>query len=155
MKKLLKTFLLLLISFYSFSQNKNSAFKSVDQKIFNLPVYKSENLDSLSKSLTKDFSTEKEKVRAVYDWVANNISYNTPKFIERSKHGNELLKMRDDSEDAEKIIHSRSAVCEGYSNLVKVLCNKSGIACEIIEGIWRPENGSDDLHAWNVVKIDG
>ena len=155
MKSFLKTFLFLLISFNSFSQNKNSVFESVDAKVLSLPAYKSDDLDSLSVLLTKDFSTEAEKVRAVYFWVANNISYNTPKFIERTKQGNELSKKRDESESAEKIIHSRKAVCEGYSNLVKELCNKSGIECEVVEGIGRPDKSRGDLHAWNAVKING
>jgi hypothetical protein len=155
MKRLWITFLLLQISFYSFSQNKNSRFESVDAKISSLPAYKSDDLDSLSVLLTKDFSAEAEKVRAVYFWVANNISYNTPKFIERTKKANELSKRRDESESAEEIIHSRKAVCEGYSNLVKKLCNKSGIKCEVVEGIGRPDNFRGDLHAWNAVKING
>jgi len=143
------------VSFSGFSQNKNAAFTAVDDKVLKLPEYRSENLDSLAKILTADLPGEKEKVRAIYAWVANNISYNVPKYAERSKRANEFSKKQDVSEAAEIIIEKRKAVCEGYSNLVKALCDRSGIVCEVISGIGRPGENQHDLHAWNAVKIDG
>ncbi|MEO5572669.1 MAG: transglutaminase domain-containing protein, partial [Bacteroidia bacterium] len=154
MKLVSKIIFLVLISFYSFSQNKNSVFESVDAKILNLPAYKSDDLDTLSELITKDFSTESEKVRAVYVWVANNISYNTEKYFAGRNRLSELSGEQVEGESAEEIISSRQAVCEGYSNLLKALCTKAGISCEVIEGIGRPENDAD-LHAWNAIDIDG
>ena len=154
MKKLIKTFLLFHIFFYSFSQNKNVAFTTVDSKILNLPAYNSGNLDSLSQLLTKDFSAQAEKVRAIYVWVANNISYDTQKYFSGRKKISALSGYEATEEAADNIIRSRKAVCEGYSNLVKALCIRAGIQCEVIEGIGRPHN-EDDLHAWNIINIDG
>ncbi|HKR06547.1 MAG TPA: transglutaminase domain-containing protein [Bacteroidia bacterium] len=155
MKKSFSIVLGILVSSFCFSQNSKSEFSAVDEKVLNLPSYNSENLDSLSNLLTKDFSTDIEKVRAVYVWVANNISYNVPKYEERSKLANAIQKKADLSESAENIIQKRKAVCEGYSNLMKALCNSAGITCEVIEGIGRPEKTKSDLHAWNAVKTGG
>ncbi len=146
---------MLFISTACFSQNKKSPFQNVDDKILKLPAYNSDNLDSLAILLTKEFSTEKEKVRAIFVWVANNVSYNVPKYAERNRMMNVILKKADDGESAVNVIRSRKAVCEGYSNLIKALCNKSGIACETIQGIGRPDQKPADLHGWNAVKIDG
>ena len=155
MNNFLKIFFLIVVPFSGFSQNKNAAFTSVDDKILNLAEYQSENSDSLVKILTKDFSTEIEKVRALFVWVANNISYNVPKYAERSRQANAIQKKPDLSESAENIIQKRKAVCEGYSNLMEALCTKAGIHCVVVEGIGRPEKNQNDLHAWNAVKIDG
>jgi exonuclease VII small subunit len=155
MNSFLKILFLVVIPFFSLSQNRNSAFAALDDKIFNLPEYRSENTDSLVKILTKDFSSETEKVRAVFVWVANNISYNVPKYAERSRQANVIQKKADLSESAENIIQKRKAVCEGYSNLMEALCTKAGIQCVVVEGIGRPEKNQNDLHAWNAVKIDG
>jgi hypothetical protein len=151
----LKILLLLFIPFLCFSQNKKSEYSTVDNKILALSLYKADNLDSLAVLLTKDFSSEKEKTRAVYFWVANNITYNIPKYAERRNAMNVILKKKDESEAAEKIIQTRKAICEGYSNLVKALCDRAGVRCEIVEGIGQPQKNQYDLHAWNAVMIEG
>ncbi|MFI5219498.1 MAG: transglutaminase domain-containing protein [Bacteroidia bacterium] len=112
-------------------------------------------METLAQTITKDFLTEKEKARAIYVWVADNIAYDVAKYAERSHAMNVILKKKDESQSAEKILKKRKAVCEGYSNLVKELCNKSGIICEMIDGISYVQKKHYELHAWNVVKIDG
>ncbi|MEP7169430.1 MAG: transglutaminase domain-containing protein [Bacteroidota bacterium] len=155
MKKSFSIVLLFFISSFCFSQNSKSEFATVDEKVLNLPAYNSENLDSLATLLTKDFSTDLEKVRSIFDWVANNISYNVPKYAERRKLANVIFTKPDLTESPENIFIKRKAVCEGYSNLIKALCDKAGITCKFIEGIGRPVENQNDFHAWNAVKIDG
>ena len=151
----LKILLFLFFPFFCFSQHTKSSFAKIDTVISKMPAYKSNNLDSLTDLLTKDFSTEKEKTRAIYFWVANNITYNVPKYAERRNAMNVILKKKDESESAEKIIQTRKAVCEGYSNLFKALCDRAGIRCEAVEGIGQPQRNQYDLHAWNAVMIEG
>ena len=43
-----------------------------------------------------------------------------------------------------------SAICEGYAKAFKLLCNRAGIACEIVGGT---VNG--EAHMWNYVQIGG
>lgn len=152
--KVFKTILLLFICTAGFCQDKKSAYSAVDDKTLKLSAFSANNLDSLSQLLTKNFSAEEEKVRAIYVWVANNIAYDMQKYLERKNLANMILKKKDNSESAEKIFAKRKAVCEGYSNLVKALCNKAGITCELVEGIGRPLKNQYDLHAWNAVKIN-
>lgn len=46
------------------------------------------------------------------------------------------------------------AVCEGYSEAMKLLCDLSSIECLFISG--KSKSGSDWIdHAWNIVKVDG
>src|SRR3954469_11498263 len=153
MKFLFKIGLLLLFTSACFSQDKKFSFHNVDQKVLSLPPFNSADIGQLSALLTKDYSAEAEKARAIYVWVANNISYNVPKYDEWRKKQNNPQTKQDVSEAAENIMVKRKAVCEGYSNLVKALCDKAGITCAVIEGIGRPEGNKEDLHAWNAVKI--
>lgn len=145
---------ILFFSYSCFAQNKNSEYSSVDEKIKKLKVDDNNDLESLSKTITKDFSTEKEKVRAIYFWVANNIAYDIPKYISRSRAAKVILIKKDQSQSTEKILKKRKAVCEGYSNLVKELCSKTGIDCEIVDGIACVQKRNYEFHAWNAVKVD-
>lgn len=47
-----------------------------------------------------------------------------------------------------------SAVCEGYTGAMKLLCDLSGIECIIVTGKAR-NNGIYEDHSWNMVRIDG
>ena len=70
--KLLLSLIFFLFSVYCFSQNGIFGFASFKAK---------DNLitspDTLSKQLTASYTTELEKVRSIFNWITDNISYNT------------------------------------------------------------------------------
>lgn len=45
-------------------------------------------------------------------------------------------------------------VCDGYSSLFKLLCDKAGIPCVMVVG-WAAQTAGNEYHAWNVIRIDG
>lgn len=120
----------------------------------------------LSQALTEPFQSDLEKVRSIFTWIAENISYRTKKRIVtrkvnytpapvdtgRLKSANEMV--------AEAVLRDGSAVCEGYSRLFKLLCDHAGIRAEIITGYGRSSLGRvaavkfRSNHYWNAVKID-
>lgn len=155
-KTFLRVVLLFFLSFISFQlpAQKTSRYSAIDTLALSCPEGVATNPDSLTFYFNRLFPGETEKARAIYSWVANNITYDMQKYSERKNIANMILKKKDNSESAEKIFEKRKAVCEGYSNLIKSLCNKSGIVCEVVEGIGQPQEGEYDLHAWNAVKIN-
>ncbi len=97
----------------------------------------------LAGPLTENLKTEHEKFRVLFRWITDNIQYN---------YGNR-------TDDADKAVKSKKAVCIGYSTLLKEMCNSVGIDCEIIIGYSKRtiEDINKKLkktdHAWNAVKL--
>ncbi|HYO21986.1 MAG TPA: transglutaminase domain-containing protein, partial [Flavisolibacter sp.] len=120
--------------------------------------------DSLAKLINKNFSSPLERVRAIFSWISTHIEYNTniyrpwassysysPDPLDTAAvwpSGDEML--------ARKVMRKRSAVCEGYARLFKVLCDYSGIDVQIVQGYARGvgSNKFRTNHTWNAVRID-
>ncbi|MDB5229325.1 MAG: hypothetical protein JWN76_130 [Chitinophagaceae bacterium] len=122
----------------------------------------------LAQQITSPYKTERDKVEAIYKWVANNISYNTPAarkniipdkdyYEEFTDTGFVLRSLND--RVAWRVLQKKSAVCDGYTRLFKCLCDYAGITCEIINGYGRtyrqrPGKNFRSNHSWNAVMID-
>ncbi|AGX04892.1 transglutaminase family protein [Bacillus sp. NRRL B-14911] len=102
-------------------------------------------IKSLAGKLTEGKSTEKEKIKAIYEYVAKNVSYDVDKY-ENSTFS------WDDS--ALKTLETKTGVCQDYAYLSTALLRASGIEARIIEGTARggfwPSN-----HAWVEAKANG
>ncbi|MGZ8540316.1 MAG: transglutaminase domain-containing protein [Chitinophagaceae bacterium] len=122
---------------------------------------------ALSQQLTSDCTTDLQKVRAIFDWIAGNISYRTrpsrsrrkiaPVFIEEINDTAAIKPL--DERVAENVLEDRLAVCDGYARLFKTLCSYSGIQAEVINGYARTEATKRiqrfrPNHSWNAVMID-
>lgn len=105
---------------------------------------------NLANSLTKDLSTDLEKAKAIYEYVAKNISYDVAKM-----KNNEFA--WDDS--ALKTLEKKSGVCQDYAYLTIALLRASGIEARFVEGRAGGENAFGiafaERHAWVEAKIDG
>lgn len=47
------------------------------------------------------------------------------------------------------------SLCEGYARAVKTVLDTLGIKSVLVQGSYRAPDGSDNLHMWNYVQIDG
>lgn len=47
------------------------------------------------------------------------------------------------------------SLCEGYARAVKVVLDELGIRSVLVQGSYRAPDGSDNLHMWNYVQVDG
>jgi transglutaminase/protease-like cytokinesis protein 3 len=121
----------------------------------------------LSKKLTAPFQTDREKIRAIFRWVAENISYKTSvkKGLKKQNYFSGYI--TDDSSElkpldervAEMILQNREAFCDGYSRLFKSLCDYSAIPSVLITGYGKTESGIGKKkfrsnHTWNAVFAD-
>ena len=154
--------LIILSSLTVFSQD----YKRVDEIVKTYPS-SFNKLEKLADLINTDFKTPEEKARAIYTWIALNVTYGVDKkqtSIQYTYKTQEekLEKEQKIKEDlALKTLKSKKAVCEGYATLFKLLCDLTSIECEIIRGSSKTLNRDIGKlpkitdHAWNAVKING
>ncbi len=125
--------------------------------------------NELASRLVKNKETQKEKVRAIFYWIAQNIEYRTQVHSRSSKYNSvfddhfiadttSTLQPLDELV-ADNVLKTRLAVCDGYARLFKTLCTYAGIEAEVISGygrvgIDRVGNRFRSNHSWNAVKLD-
>ncbi|MBI3517889.1 MAG: hypothetical protein HY062_00845 [Bacteroidetes bacterium] len=129
----------------------------------------------LAKEITAPFTSEEEKVRALFVWVTNNISYDCAAYHAKPPHAGNLsyktqaeLEAKLDkyySNIATLTVRNKKAVCEGYSVLFWQLCKVNGIHCQLVDG--RASENKDKIkrlrskkkfntnHMWNKVQVNG
>ena len=163
--KWLVSLLLLLVANASMAQAKRVSFAEIDWKV---QFVEAPTLDSLSRALTQPYTTDLEKVRSIFRWITEHISYKVrvPIYIRRHAPVNHsdpddtaaVLKPLNERV-ALNVFKRREAVCDGYARLFKTLCDGAGIPSEIINGYARTsfnQVGKNFLsnHSWNAVYID-
>lgn len=93
----------------------------------------------LANTLTKGKTSELEKSKAIYDFVANTISYDVNKFQNDGFEWND---------SALKTLNSQNGVCQDYAYLTIALLRASNIEARFVEGY------TTDRHAWVEAKVD-
>lgn len=162
--RLRTAFFFLFYSLYLFGQD----YQKVEQIIRNYPESFS-SVKELSDKINYDFKLDEEKIRALYDWLALNIDYNSKKDVFDIGNTIIIYSTRDDKKRQENIrkenrlkniLTTKKAICIGYSEIFKAVCDAIGIESEIVTGYSKIY--IDDIeneknyknHAWNVVKIN-
>lgn len=123
----------------------NADYSKADSIVLNLKNNDFRDYGVLARFLSKDLTTQHEKLRVIFRWITENIDY---------KEGNK-------SDDPYVVLKTKKAVCIGYAVLLKKMCETVGIECEVIPGF--SKRNIDDFnmdfkksdHAWNAVKLYG
>lgn len=84
--------------------------------------------------------TDYEKLKSIYEYVAETATYNADSGYNASTAGSVLSE-------------PHYAVCEGYAHAVKLLCDREGIPCVTVGGNYVASSNTG--HAWNEVYLDG
>ncbi|MCX6294804.1 MAG: hypothetical protein NTX97_01850 [Bacteroidetes bacterium] len=148
-------------------------FKKVDEYILKLKK-RNKPVKILAKEITAPFSTEEEKVRAIFIWMTNNIAYDCVTYhTKKTPPGNFTYKSPEELQAkldkyyynySMLVLRNRKAICEGYAILFRELCKNAGIECQLVEG--RANENKDKIkklrnrksfssnHTWNQVKIN-
>ena len=126
----------------------------------------------LSHLLTSPYNTEKEKIRSIFLWITDNISYYLgPSRIAVSRNKGKRAMAEDDflpdtgalqsltERVAIKVLEDRRTYCDGYARLFKSLCDHASIRSEIITGYARTDASRAEEkfrsnHSWNAVYVD-
>lgn len=167
MKNISKTLCTVLLLLFSFGFINAQDFAKVDSKVQSYPkTFK--DTDAFAAQITKDFKTEEDKARAIFDWIAFNVKYDLvaygvneqPVAYSFRTQEEKLARQKKFKDDiAIKTLKSRKGVCQGYATLFAVVAEKAGLEAVIIPGtskshpmhIGKAPGASD--HAWNAVKI--
>jgi len=164
--KWIVSFLLFFITACCFGQPDRINYSRID---WNVQSIEPASPAILAKNITAPYSTDHEKVRAIFSWIAGHISYRVknPYNFRRKNYAAEIVSEIPDTGAlksaneavAETVLANRSAVCDGYSRLFKILCDYAGVESAIVTGYAR--SNSDRMgqkfrsnHNWNAVYID-
>lgn len=160
-----KIFQFILIFFFVISSGQSN-FRKIDSLAINTK-YKGD-LNQLVFDLTNNQKSDVDKTRAIYSWIAENISYDYKLFNKGKKKFFFKCKGKDDcsikhkefeNKLVEKVLRKRKGVCSGYSTLFKRMCDIAKITCLNIDGYVKTKSthiGNTGIldHAWNAVIID-
>ncbi len=127
-----------------------TVFADIDRHALKAPVSVRNSIEDLADYLTAPCRNDLEKVRSIYRWITENISYDVEGY--RSDNYGDL--------SPESVLTSGSAVCSGYTGLFGMLAEVAEIEVVEISG-WAKgidyEAGDPILgptnHSWNAVRI--
>lgn len=87
----------------------------------------------------KRLCDEENRFRLVYDWICRNIRY---AHTSPGQKGYERLV------GAASVLEDHQANCQGFADVLYLLCGLCGIVCE-----YRCGRGEKRLHVWNAVRL--
>jgi transglutaminase-like putative cysteine protease len=140
---------------YKLSYQKSDSGKNCDYQLTITPIYYStmqeeravdEEVEEILEDLNIGKKTsEREKVKAVYDYICHNVNYD---YV----HENNSLYHKDSTAYAALV--KKYASCQGFAVAVFRLLKELGIECSVVTGTGTNNQGEDEFHAWNEVLID-
>lgn len=105
-----------------------------------------------SVKLSAPFTTDSQKVLAIYTWITENISYDYSSYM-----SGQPIRFQ----SPERVFNRKRTTCTGYSNLMVAMLKHIGIAATDVEGFTHDFTlGFDSTklssdHAWVAFKADG
>jgi transglutaminase/protease-like cytokinesis protein 3 len=145
----LSFFCLLLVANTVKAQTYKTEYKIVDEYVKTLGKLDTLNMGTISYVVTKKFPDNKDKVRAIFDWIAYNIDFDLKG---AQRNGNE-------KNDADQVLKSRKATASGYAALFQDMCSVVKIRCLTVDGyaknnVDQIDTKPDELnHTWVVVQL--
>lgn len=110
-------------------------------------------IEKISNEICDGIDDDYEKLRAIADWVSDNIYYDRPA-VSRGEPPSCLT--------LEYMLNNKSGICGSYANMTAALCSAQGIRCISITGKalidgnnYLNTNLEGGLHEWNVAEIGG
>ncbi len=157
-------FYILILSFFLSGFTMGQDYERIDATIELYPTNFS-SAEELSKFISRDFTSEEEKVRAIYTWIIRNVAYDPDEYKQFNYNFKNYRERNAKEEITRKKVIQRTlkkgiAVCEGYAMLFERLCELQSISNYLVRGdiksnfndIGRPFK---KVHMWNVAMIDG
>jgi hypothetical protein len=110
---------------------KKPCSDSEQRPLVSLP---SQAYDKLAAEITDGCQSDYEKIWAIYEWLCNNIAYDTSYTIRK----------------ADQCLAKRKGVCQGYCDLFVQLARAVGVRVEVIEGKAKDVTGfvNPNGHGW-------
>lgn len=145
--KLLSILFFIIIAVQASAQKKD--FSAVDNYVKSLGSLDTLNMGTISYTVTKKFPDNLDKVRAIFDWITYNISFD----CKAAKSNN------NDKSLSDEILKSRKATSVGYAALFQDMCSVVKIRCLTVDGYVKNnveqigEKPDEFNHTWAVVQL--
>ena len=147
MKKNLIFILLLLVQISIGQTSANYSY--VDNKMVSIPENLTATTSEIAGYINSNFTSQDEKMRAIYYWVTSNISYDIPNMYQPNNLDSPLVKITN-------TLKTRKGVCIHYAEVFNEIANKVGVKSYIIGGYTKQFDELATIsHAWNASQIDG
>jgi len=130
-----------------------SQYVHIDRHVLNTPRQQTRSIKHLVPYLIKPARSEREKARAIYRWITENIAYDTKSYFS-GRYRNRAVKTA-------HVLKRRRGVCDAYSRLFIDMAAIAGLKAVKISGYAKGfgyqagDADSNENHAWNAVRIDG
>ncbi|OAD90681.1 hypothetical protein A7A78_05410 [Aequorivita soesokkakensis] len=155
-----KQFIFLLFSFFAFNcfaQIGAVIGNDTEQRDYISIKKPAFSTEKLAFAITKDAIADTDKVRAIYEWITSNISYDNELRLS-AKLQKEIYTSEENI--IKNVLERKMALCGGYAFLFKSLCENVGISAEVIHGFTKDYSGKirkvkQPNHTWNAVKLNG
>lgn len=96
-----------------------------------------EEIKKATNRIVQGATTQEQKYRKIFNWLGADIKYETS------------------DNNAYAVYKNRKAVCQGYANLLKLMCYTQNIPAFVAGGYLYANGSRIGGHAWNYVNIDG
>lgn len=126
-----------------------NSIRSVDKIMQQIPESLTTSTQDIAGYINEKFSTQSEKSRATFIWIASNIRYDIANMYVKSTELNP-------TEAIDKTLRTRKGVCTNYAELFTDIAGKVDIKSYLISG-YTKQNGVVDIlsHSWCAALIDG
>ena len=121
----------------------------VDNKMVSIPENLTTTTSEIADYINSNFTSQDEKIRAIYYWITSNISYDIPNMYAPNNLDSPEVKITN-------TLKTRKGVCIHYAEVFNDIATKVGIKSYIIGGYTKQfEEVATISHAWNISQIDG
>ena len=96
--------------------------------------------ENILNEIEENTSSEYQKEQKIHDYIVQNVEYGYPDGKETEDS---------DAYNAYGALAKGRAVCNGYAQAMKLLCDLAGVECQMVIGTADGEN-----HAWNLIHLD-
>jgi hypothetical protein len=121
-------------------------YQAVDARMRQVPDSSARTASGLVRYITASFSTEDDRARAAFVWVARNIRYDVDNMFLLEYEQSPAVVVQGTME-------RRRGVCRHYTELYSALANQAGVLTYVVAGY--SNLGGPVSHAWCASRING
>jgi transglutaminase/protease-like cytokinesis protein 3 len=133
----------------SAAQTGGRDFTKIDAYVKSLGPLDSMSTGTINNVVSNKFIDKMDKARAIYYWIAHNITYDV-----KATRNNNTAK-----NTPAEVLHSRKAVGIGFASLFQDMCSSADIRCLTVDGFVKyntqqiGEKDQEINHSWAVVQL--
>jgi len=119
-----------------------------------------EIIDEILAGIITPAMTDKDKIKAAYDYLIYNLSHNNnysanPDLLSLRKYVHGVQLYSSEGGAALSLLYTKEGVCDHFAALFTCMMWRLGHDSQVVGGLYINRDGSSYPHAWSVVTLDG